>query len=403
MHKISIVIPTRNRASLLSFALRSALAQDFEDFEVVVSDNFSTDNTREVVSRIGDNRARYVRTDRILHMPDSWEFALGHVRGEFVTYLSDDDAIHPQLLSRALQVLLESKTEVAVYPFGGIYHHSSSADEAKRNQFQFAHPTGKTSIIQSEFILDKLSGSEFTHYLPRVLNCLCEMTMIQRVRQRLGRLFFPIAPDYTAGLAILSEVKEVSFLDDLLLIWGIGKESIGADQATRRGKAVSDFLSEFKEEEAALYSYAPLKVRTIHNTIANSVLRMRDEIGISSLTLSPVSYFLRIYDDLVALKEAGGDVTVEMAEFFGTLRDQPDDVRCEVEQRIPDHRASIRRRISNLIGQGDLRKLIDRGLRRPRLAGSLRTIKGEDHGFSNIFECAQMIDSFLTPSQISGN
>ena len=58
----SIVIPTRNRAGLLPHALRSALAQTWQDYEILVSDNHSTDATPEVVGEVGADRVRYVRT-----------------------------------------------------------------------------------------------------------------------------------------------------------------------------------------------------------------------------------------------------------------------------------------------------------------------------------------------------
>src|SRR2546421_10806093 len=102
----SIVIPTRNRADLLRNALQSALEQTHDDYEVVVSDNNCTPETHEAVRRLGDGRVRYVRVERTLAMPDSWEFAVSHARGDYITILSDDDAVSPTLLKR-LDSLLE--------------------------------------------------------------------------------------------------------------------------------------------------------------------------------------------------------------------------------------------------------------------------------------------------------
>src|SRR5688500_5173934 len=98
MPRFSIIIPTRNRAHLLQYALQTAVAQTFDDFEVLVCDNNSQDETPSVARGYCDGRVRYVRTDRTLPMPDNWEFALAQSRGEHVTYLPDDDALHPDLL-----------------------------------------------------------------------------------------------------------------------------------------------------------------------------------------------------------------------------------------------------------------------------------------------------------------
>ncbi len=71
----SIVIPTYNRSNLFPLAVRSILRQTFEDFEVIVSDNWSTDDTPEVARQFTDPRVKYVRTPRHLVIADSWEFA----------------------------------------------------------------------------------------------------------------------------------------------------------------------------------------------------------------------------------------------------------------------------------------------------------------------------------------
>ena len=82
MPRFSILMPTRNRAQLLQFALQSALDQPTADLEIVVSDNDSRDDTPAVARRFNDPRVRYVRTPETLAMPDSWEFALSHATGE---------------------------------------------------------------------------------------------------------------------------------------------------------------------------------------------------------------------------------------------------------------------------------------------------------------------------------
>src|SRR2546423_1052660 len=104
MPLFSIIIPTRNRARLLRYALETALQQTFADYEIVVSDNHSSDATAAVVREVGDGRVRYVRPDRSLSMAAHWEFALAEARGEYVTYLCDDDAITPRTLQKVAAV-----------------------------------------------------------------------------------------------------------------------------------------------------------------------------------------------------------------------------------------------------------------------------------------------------------
>src|ERR1700755_22858 len=100
----SIVIPTYNRSELVQGAVRSVLAQTFADFEVVVSDNCSQDDTRDVIERFADPRVRYVRTPSHGVIAESWEFARTQARGTLVMMLSDDDALVHDALARFAEV-----------------------------------------------------------------------------------------------------------------------------------------------------------------------------------------------------------------------------------------------------------------------------------------------------------
>lgn len=60
---VSVVIPTYNRAHLVSRAIQSVLNQTYQDFELIVVDDASTDNTEEVVKDFKDNRIRYIYHD----------------------------------------------------------------------------------------------------------------------------------------------------------------------------------------------------------------------------------------------------------------------------------------------------------------------------------------------------
>ena len=60
--RFSIIIPTRERADTLYYALLSAVDQDFDDYEVVVYDNCSSAATRDIVEKIGSTKVRYFRS-----------------------------------------------------------------------------------------------------------------------------------------------------------------------------------------------------------------------------------------------------------------------------------------------------------------------------------------------------
>ncbi len=87
----SIVFPTYNRASDLQLALYCILRQSFSDFEIIISDNCSSDHTKAVVSKLKDERIRYSRTKKILGNALNMKRVIQQAKGEYVFLHSDDD------------------------------------------------------------------------------------------------------------------------------------------------------------------------------------------------------------------------------------------------------------------------------------------------------------------------
>jgi len=95
--KYSIVIPTKNRAYYLKYAIKSVLISPRQDIELVVSNNFSSDETSKILSEINDSRMRVVSPDIALPMAAHYEFAISKARGDWITILGDDDAVMPYI------------------------------------------------------------------------------------------------------------------------------------------------------------------------------------------------------------------------------------------------------------------------------------------------------------------
>jgi glycosyltransferase involved in cell wall biosynthesis len=101
---ISVIIPTYNRASLLPRALGSVLAQTFADFEVVVVDDGSTDETRQVVESLADARVRYIYQENS-GRPIACNTGVAQSGARYVTFLDSDDEALPTWLHRFASVI----------------------------------------------------------------------------------------------------------------------------------------------------------------------------------------------------------------------------------------------------------------------------------------------------------
>lgn len=105
--KISIIIPTYNRANLLPFALKSAISQTCEDFELLILDDASTDNTREVIAPfLEDSRVRLISHPENIGINANRNYGLSIAKGEYIALLDSDDTwLDPSKLKRQADLL----------------------------------------------------------------------------------------------------------------------------------------------------------------------------------------------------------------------------------------------------------------------------------------------------------
>lgn len=97
---VTVAIPTYNSANkYLTNALSSALAQTYDNLEVIVSDNCSSDNTSQVVNNIHDGRLRYIRQIKNIGANGNFNFCLKEAKGDYILFLCDDDLIDPDFIS----------------------------------------------------------------------------------------------------------------------------------------------------------------------------------------------------------------------------------------------------------------------------------------------------------------
>lgn len=111
---VTIGIPTFNRAPLLKDCIALALSQSYPNFEILVSDNASTDETAEVLNQFTDPRLRVVRQSQNIGLLPNWNACLAEAKGEYTVFVSDDDKIEPWLLERCIAVVEAEKVDVVI-------------------------------------------------------------------------------------------------------------------------------------------------------------------------------------------------------------------------------------------------------------------------------------------------
>jgi len=117
--RVSAIITTWNRSPLLKKAIASVLAQTFTDFELLVLDNGSTDDTPEIVKGFADSRLRYIK-HQPLGISAARNLGVREAKGEFVGFLDDDDEWLPEKLARQVALMDERGVSVGMV-YGGFY------------------------------------------------------------------------------------------------------------------------------------------------------------------------------------------------------------------------------------------------------------------------------------------
>ena len=96
---VSILIPTYNRADYLGSAIDSALAQTYQNIEIIVHDDASTDGTPALLAQYRDPRLRIIRTEDNHGMLGGWNYIVTKAKGEYLKFLASDDLLEPSCVA----------------------------------------------------------------------------------------------------------------------------------------------------------------------------------------------------------------------------------------------------------------------------------------------------------------
>jgi glycosyltransferase involved in cell wall biosynthesis len=127
--RLSIGMPVYNGEHYLRSAVDSILHQDFTDFELIISDNASSDLTSQICKEYArkDRRIRYFRNESNIGATGNYNRVFDLARGQFFKWASHDDEVHPSFLRRCLESFDHSPTDVVL-----VFSKADIIDEAGR-------------------------------------------------------------------------------------------------------------------------------------------------------------------------------------------------------------------------------------------------------------------------------
>ena len=205
MPLFSIIIPTRNRAPLLKHCIASVIAQSCTDFELIIIDDGSEDETKQIVSSFRDDRVKYYYQT---HKERSTARNLGleKVSGKYICFIDDDDYILNHHLSSFKNAIINKKYKQEILRIGYKYNSGtkigpiySKAEHRNPIQFALKNMCGLwTLCIPTQYCADIRFPEEFPHwqdtyYILRLLanhsfKQLREVSYVYRIHDHMGSL-----------------------------------------------------------------------------------------------------------------------------------------------------------------------------------------------------------------------
>lgn len=238
MPRFSVVVPTRDRPDLLESCLGGLAEQTFDDFEVVVADNPMRAPAREVFERWARPGWRYTRPKQPVAMHDNFERGCEEASGDFVAVLVDKTVLLPSALEFAARSL-DHEDEVDIVNWWNEGYNP--LDEATGGQRGTFLPTA--AVVEPERFdpLAELArrmanrerrGQDPVHYVRgKIVFGAYSRALLHRIADQTGRVFYPLAADYTSMVPACVLARGALDLGRPLLVSFNSRRSNGQQQS----------------------------------------------------------------------------------------------------------------------------------------------------------------------------
>lgn len=298
----SVIIPTRNRPELFKDALQSVLLQDFNDFEVIISDNSTDENTQVAIEPfVNNSKLIAFRADGNLSMPQHWEFATQKARGRYVLVLTDRSVLKQHALHTIHAAINASVDDVLVCAWRwSLFDDNTGCEYA---DFPLIKQDAIVNLSSQEIARNFVNRQEgYPYDLPRALNSCYRNDIAAHIRNHRA-LFLPLSPDFTSAFLLLAHTKQVLFLDTALFI-SQGLSVSNGGQASDSISAAESYLSTLGITD--YYAHVPIKMPLVENIIFEDFLAIQELIGgeLNKVDMNWVEYFVRCRKEIIGKTSA---------------------------------------------------------------------------------------------------
>jgi len=291
--KFTVLIPCKDRADFLFQTLRTCAQQSYSNLEILVADDGSSDNTKDVVERFSktDSRIKYITIEegKTHGMSKNFEFALDQVNEGYVICLGGDDALLPNSIENISKIIKKNNCKILTWSNATFIYPNKNI------------PNGQLVLkARYGFLSNSFSNINANNYLKRQANDLnyvhdieapmmyvksaISIDLINKVKSRSkdGKFYSCSVPDGYSGIVLAGEVENYLLSHEPFSMHGVSRFSAGLNYMTESKEArkiAKSFIDLAKSQpmhkELASIPYTPL----IPTMTADFLLTARDLPG----------------------------------------------------------------------------------------------------------------------------
>lgn len=351
--KFSILLPTKDRLELLKYAVKSVLMQNYDNWELIISDNCSSVDIRSWVKTIGDDRVMYIRQESPLSVTENWNAANDAASGDYKIMLGDDDA----LLPGALRLLDEKITEYGspdLIVFPGYTYLQKNVDPVLKegdltkdyalqdyHDEQFLDINERRQMVWESCQLKRCFGYNMQYY--------CYSKVLEDKVKTYGNFYEPPYPDhYTANLMMYMAERVLNLRDEIIII-GISPKSYGYYY---RNNIEKDGMAFHKEADFREYAPASIKNKLCsvdeQDTAVAATFALLEE-RVEALSVNISNYYRKVIKNQVQyLKKEDIEELMRREIFPNISEEEKSEIILFFEECMADY--SIKRDAEQVLG-----------------------------------------------------
>jgi len=254
--EVSVIIPTYNRAELLNRAIESVLNQTYDNTEIIIVDDASTDHTKQLIENLQNNRIHYIYNEKNMGASAARNIGIKKAKSQLIAFLDSDDVWHKDKLKLQVEALKNAPDTV-----GMVYC-----------EYKYYQIDGSSGVCPDKDIpLALKMGDMFLSLLILPMIGTPSMLIRKSCLEHVG-LFdesYPCLEDYELSLRIAKEY-DIAFVPQVLF------------EAYARSESVTNNVKGMFEAKIAIMKkyYADLKQNNLLDVVTAALLEKAQELGI---------------------------------------------------------------------------------------------------------------------------